>query len=345
MDGCPVANGDMVERPTAVQGGIAFMGIAIAAVVAIVLYGILPDLAGVGAVDVTLGLILFVGLSVLAVRIASSVVSAYDVAEVEVDDVITRDGDLGGLPVGGRGVSANSLVEQIDRADADDAVEALIVRLNTPGGAVVPSEDIRAAVADFDGPTVAYAEDLAASGGYWIASGADEFHARRGATVGSIGVNGTQLGRTGLAEKAGLDYRRFVAGEYKDTPSPWRELSDDEEHYVQGLLDEYYEQFVDTVVDGRDMDPETVRETEARVYLGETAHELGLVDFCGPRDEMEDRLAERIGVDEITVECFEPQESLSDRLSLGAQRVAHSFGAGIAGVLTKDEGPPVRVRR
>lgn len=333
----------MVERLTAARGGIALAGIVTAAVVAIVLYGVLPEVAGVGAIEVTLGLLLFIVLSILAVRIASTVVTAYDVAEVEVDDVITRDGNLGGLPVGGRGVSANSLVEQIERADADDAVEALIVRLNTPGGAVVPSEDIRAAVADFDGPTVAYAEDLAASGGYWIASGADEFHARRGATVGSIGVNGTQLGRTGLAEKAGLDYRRFVAGEYKDTPSPWRDLSSDEERYVQGLLDDYYEQFVDTVVDGRDMDPEAVRETEARVYLGETAHELGLVDFCGPREEMEDRLAETIDVDEVTVQRFEPQEGLSDRLSMGAQRIARSFGAGVAGVLTDDEGPPVRV--
>lgn len=333
----------MVERLTAVRGGIALAGIVTAAVVAIVLYVVLPEVAGVGAIEVTLGLLLFIILSIVAIRMASTVVAGYDVAEVEVDDVITRDGNMGGLPVGGRGVSANSLVDQIERADADDAVEALIVRLNTPGGAVVPSEDIRAAVANFDGPTVAYAEDLAASGGYWIASGADEFHARRGATVGSIGVNGTQLGRTGLAEKAGLDYRRFVAGEFKDTPSPWRDLSDDEERYVQGLLDDYYDQFVETVVDGRDMDPEAVRETEARVFLGETAHELGLVDFCGPRDEMEDRLAETIGVDEVSVERFEPQEGLSDRFSMGAQRIARSFGAGVAGVLTEDDGPPVRV--
>lgn len=333
----------MVERPTVTQGGIALVGIVTAALVAVVLYGILPDLAGVGAVEVTLGLLVFLALSVVAVRIASSVVSAYDVAEVEVDDVITRDRNPAGVPVTGMGVSADDLVEQIERADGEDAVEALIVRLNTPGGAVVPSEDIRAAVAAFDGPTVAYAEDLAASGGYWIASGADEFHARRGATVGSIGVNGTQLGRSGLAEKAGLDYRRFVAGEYKDTPSPWRELSEDEERYVQGLLDDYYEQFVDTVAEGRDMDPETVRETEARVYLGETAHELGLVDFCGPRDEMEDRLAERIGVDEVTVERFEPQEGLRERFSMGAERIARSFGAGVARVLTGEEGPPVRI--
>jgi protease-4 len=235
------------------------------------------------------------------------------------------------------------VVEQIERADEDPAAEALIVKLNTPGGAVVPSEDIRRATAEFDGPTVAYAEDTAASGGYWIASGADEFHARQASLVGSIGVNGTQLGRVGLAEKAGLEYRRFVAGEYKDTPAQWRELSDDEVEYFQGLLDEWYDMFVDTVADGRAMDEEFVRDTEARIYSGETAHEMGLVDTCGPREEMEERLADRIGVDEITVEEFEPEQGLTDRVGVGAQKVAMAFGAGIASIVGSDEVPDIRV--
>lgn len=278
----------------------------------------------------------------LAGQLARSRIRRYDVGEVEVDDVITRERGPG--PVRNVGASANEIVEQIERADADDAVEALIVKLNTPGGQVVPSEDIRTAAANFDGPTVAYAEDLAASGGYWIASGCDEIHARRGSVVGSIGVNGTQLGSTGLAEKLGLDYRRFVAGEYKDTPSRWRDLDDDEVAYVQGLLDDYYEQFVETVVDGTGLDEAFVRETEARTYLGEEAHELGLVDTCGPREEMEARLADRLGVDEIEVREFEPERGLAQRMSVGASRLAHAFGSGLASVVVGDEGPPTRLR-
>jgi protease-4 len=333
----------MVERPTAIRLGIALVGIVLAAALAVLLYAAVPLLTDIGALEVTLGLLVFLVGSVSAIRMASRLVAEYDVAEVAVDDIITRDGSPQGVPVGDVGLSAEDIVEQIEKADDDDAVQALIVRLNTPGGAVVPSEDIRRAVSDFDGPTVAYAEDIAASGGYWIAAGADEFHARRGATVGSIGVNGTQLGRTGLAEKVGLEYRRFVAGDYKDTPSPWRDLSEDEEQYVEGLLDEYYEQFVETVVEGRDLDAGEVRDTEARVYLGETAADLGLVDYCGPRDDLEERLADRLDVEEITVEAFEPQRGLGDRISVGLERGARAFGAGLASAFTEDGDVPVRV--
>ena len=298
-----------------------------------------------GSTTRLLGVLLTIGAALAGARIAgrfsSSWTRSYDVGEVEVDGPIIRERGPG--PVRNVGTTANEIVEGIERADADDAVEALVVKLNTPGGQVVPSEDIRAAAEAFDGPTVAYAEDLAASGGYWIASGCDEIHARRGSVVGSIGVNGTQLGSTGLAEKLGLDYRRFVAGEYKDTPSRWRDLEDDEVAYVQGLLDDYYEQFVETVVEGTGLEESFVRETEARTYLGEEAHELGLVDTCGPREEMEDRLADRLGVDQIEVREFEPSRGLAERMSVTASWLAHAFGKGLASVV-QDEGPPARLR-
>ena len=298
-----------------------------------------------GSTTRLLGVLLTIAVALAGARIAGQLARSrlrpYDVAEIEVDNIITRDRGPG--PVRNVGATADEIVEGIERADADDAAEALVVKLNTPGGQVVPSEDIRTAAADFDGPTVAYAEDLAASGGYWIASGCDEIHARRGSVVGSIGVNGTQLGSTGLAEKLGLDYRRFVAGEYKDTPSRWRDLEDDEIAYVQGMLDDYYEQFVETVVEGTGLDETLVRETEARTYLGEEAHELGLVDTCGPREEMEARLADRLGVEEIEVRTFEPKRGLVERMGAGASRVAYAFGRGLASVV-RDEGPPARLR-
>jgi len=81
---------------------------------------------------------------------------------------------------------------------------------------VVPSDDIRLAAERFDGPTVAYATDVCASGGYWIASGCDELWAREGSIVGSIGVIGSRVNASALAEKVGLSYERFAAGDYKD---------------------------------------------------------------------------------------------------------------------------------
>jgi len=179
---------------------------------------------------------------------------------------------------------------------------------------------------------------VAASGGYWIASGCDEFHARESSIVGSIGVTYAHLGRSELAEMLGLDYRRLVAGEYKDAGAPWREMTDDEFDYWQGLIDDQYDMFVDTVAEGRDLDAEFVRDTEARVYLGSEAGETGLVDTVGPREEMEDRLADRVGVDDISIEEFEPQQGIQGRIGSGARSVAHSFGAGVASVFADEEG-------
>jgi len=334
----------MVGTKTFGRAVIVLIGAAVAAAIGAGLFVAVPLYTDVGVLEVLLAVAVFAGGTVAAGRAAGSAFPGYNTAEVEVSGPITREGGgMGPLPSSG-GASADDLVEQIERADDDTSVEALVVKLNTPGGAVVPSEDIRRAAAEFDGPTVAYAEDMAASGGYWIASGCDEFHAREESIVGSIGVNGTQLGRTGLAEKAGLDYRRFVAGEYKDTPAVWRDLSTDERAYFQGLLDDWYDAFVDTVAEGRDLDPEFVRDTEARIYIGTEAEESGLVDTVGPRTEMEDRLAERAGVDDLTIEEFEPQQGIQGRIGAGARSVARAFGAGVASAFDGDDYP-IRVER
>jgi len=219
----------------------------------------------------------------------------YNTAKVSVSGPIARDRGRPSPLSGGGGVVADEIVEQIEAADDDEAVAALLVELNTPGGEVVPSDDIRRAVADFDGPTVAYATDLCASGGYWIASGCDELWARDGSLVGSIGVVGSRPNASGLADRLGISYEQFTAGEYKDAGVPLREIEDDEREYLQSLIDGYYEQFVETVSEGRSMDPETIRETEARVYLGPDALDIGLVDALGVEDDVEARIEDAIG--------------------------------------------------
>jgi len=323
---------------------VVLVGTALAVGAAVALFWAVPEFTGLGLLETILTVVVVAGGLATAARVAGNIFPAHNVAEVEVGDVITRDGGAPGpLPVGGGGTSADDIVEQIEQADADSGAEALIVKLNTPGGAIVPSEDIRRAVGNFDGPTVGYAEDLAASGGYWIASGCDEFHARENSIVGSIGVIGSRLGRKELGEKIGVDYRRLVAGEYKDAGAAWREFEERDREYLQGLIDESYDAFVETVAEGRDLDEAFVRETEARVYSGREANENGLVDSCGPREEMEDRLADRIDADELRIEQFEPQQGVTDRVGASARSIARAFGAGVASALFGDEGrPPIR---
>ncbi|ELZ11326.1 signal peptide peptidase SppA [Natrinema thermotolerans] len=265
-------------------------------------------------------------------NIAGSLYPSYDVAEVAVEGPISRDGGGGPLPTSPGATPADDVVDQIDRADEDDSVDALLLKLNTPGGEVVPSDDIRLAAERFDGPTVAYATDVCASGGYWIASGCDELWAREGSIVGSIGVIGSRVNASDLAEKVGLSYERFAAGEYKDAGTALKEMDEDEREYLQGIIDDYYDTFVERVSDGRDLEPEFIRDTEARIYLGEQAHELELVDHLGTRREIEAELADRLETDEVVVEEFEPERPLMARVGAGAQKVAYAFGAGIAGL-------------
>jgi len=270
-------------------------------------------------------------------RLGASMFPGYNVAEVAVEGPITRDGSSP-VPTSAGGTPADDIVEQIERADEDDDVEALLVKLNTPGGEVVPSDDIRQAAVEFDGPTIAYATDTCASGGYWIASGCDAFWAHEASIVGSIGVVLSQVTAEGFLEKAGFTYEGITAGEYKDAGSPLKDLEDDERAYLQGIADEFYEQFVDRVADGRDLDPAEIRDTEARIYLGEEAAERGLVDELGRREDVEAELEETLG-EPVAVEEFEPDRGLTDRLHVAGTRLAFAFGAGVASVVGADRVP------
>ncbi|ELZ91677.1 putative signal peptide peptidase SppA [Haloferax mucosum ATCC BAA-1512] len=289
-----------------------------------------------------LGILLVIGTVLVGLRIggqiASSAFPSYDVAEVAVEGPISRDGGRGPLPGRGSGMPADDIVEQIDSAADDEHAEALLLKLNTPGGEVLPSDDIRRAAAAFDGPTVAYATDVCASGGYWIASGCDELWSHDASVVGSIGVIGSSVNASELADKLGVSYERFAAGKYKDAGNALKEPTEDEREYLQGLIDDYYDDFVERVAEGRDMDPGAIRDTEARIYLGDEAHELGLVDSLGTRDDVESRLADLLDRDEVSVEEFTPEVGLADRLRGGVETAAYSFGAGLASAVDVDDG-------
>jgi protease-4 len=315
---------------------VTLVVVAVAAAVGYALFVVVPD----GNVAAFFGVLAAVSLAVTGARFGSTLASNafpdYDVAEVSVDGPITRDGGGGPLPTTPGTAGADEVVEQIERADEDDAVEALLVKLNTPGGAVVPSDDIREAAREFDGPTVGYTNDLCASGGMWIASGCDELWARDASLVGSIGVRFSQTRFAEFADEHGISYERIVSGDYKDSlGAPFKHLEDREREYLQGLSDDWYEKFVERVAENTDLDAEAVRDTEARVYLGEDAAEMGLVDALGDRDAVEDALAERLGHD-VSVAEFEPQRSLGERLQGGAATVAYAFGSGVAAVVGGD---------
>ncbi|MFC6787617.1 signal peptide peptidase SppA [Halobaculum halobium] len=314
--------------------GVLAAAAVIAAVVGYALFVVVPgDLAELVGVVLTIAVVA-VALKVAGATLASRFAD-YTVAEVAVDGPITRDGDASGFPPSPGSPSADEIVDQIERADADPNAEALLVKLNTPGGEIVPSEDIRLAAERFDGPTVGYATDTCASGGYAIAAGCDELWAREGSVVGSIGVIGSRPNVNELADRLGISYEQFTAGEYKDAGLPLKEVTPDERAYLQGIVDDYYDQFIEQVAAGRDMDQDEIRETEARVFLGAEAHERGLVDELGDREAVLDGLEERTGREAI-VEEFTPSRGLMGRLRGSAAAVAYALGAGVAGAVARD---------
>ncbi|SHG53070.1 signal peptide peptidase SppA [Halobaculum gomorrense] len=320
---------------------------ALAAAVGYALFVILPgDLAEL------LGVVLTLVVVAVALKIAAGTLAArfanYTVAEVAVEGPITRDGDSSSFPPSPGTPGADEIVDQIERANEDPNAEALVVKLNTPGGEIVPSEDIRLAAERFDGPTVGYATDTCASGGYAIAAGCDELWAREGSVVGSIGVIGSRPNVHELADRLGVSYEQLTAGEYKDAGLPLKEVTPDERAYLQGIVDDYYDQFVAQVAEGRDMEEAAIRETEARVFLGREARERGLVDGLGDREAVLDRVEELTGA-EAVVEEFTPTGGLMGRLRGGATATAYALGAGVAAAVagdgTADGASDVRFRR
>ena len=297
-----------------------------------------PDPLRVVLLLATAGLLVYVGGNA-----AGNLLPEYNVAEVEVAGAITRDGGSGPLPTSPTSPGADDVVEQIERADDDGNVDALLVKLNTPGGAILPSDDIRTAAQRFDGPTIAYTTDLCASGGYWIASGCDELWARDLSIVGSIGVIGAQVDATGLAEKLGVDFEYITAGEYKDAGQPFSETTDADREYLQDRVDEQYDAFVERAAEGRDLDPDVLRDTEARVYTGEHAEQMGLVDELGDRDDVEETLETEL-LEEVHVREFQPQRSIGARINASARAVAYAAGAGLASILNDEDDPTLELR-
>jgi len=188
-----------------------------------------------------------------------------------------------------RGVinDATDTVEALERYRMQDATVAVVLRIDSPGGAVAPSQEIYDAVWRLreKKPVIASLGNVAASGGYYVASAANRIVADPGTITGSIGAIMTVPYYAPLAEKIGFSEETVKSGRFKDTGHPLRHLSPDERSLLQGMVDEVLGQFVDAVARGRGMPPARVRGlADGRVYAGTQALAVGLVDRLGGLD-------------------------------------------------------------
>ncbi|WP_207587149.1 S49 family peptidase [Halomontanus rarus] len=253
------------------------------------------------------------------------------VAEIELRGPIQEDVNQGAF--GGQNIPAKHVVKRIKKCARKD-YDALIINIDSPGGAPVPSDDIRRALMKLDIPTYTYINSLCASGGYMIACGTDFIHARQDSLVGSIGVIANMNKFGGLADKLGIDYERFVGGEHKDTHRPLKELDDDERDYWQGVIDASYENFVDVVADSRNLDPAYVKATKAEVLLGTAALKQGLVDNVGSRAAFRQYVEDREGIDDMKIRRYDGGKKVFGTVEHLFSAVAYAFGRGIGSAVS-----------
>ena len=200
------------------------------------------------------------------------------------------------------GVIADSkpVIEQLHDFRDNDSVKALVLRVDSPGGGVGPSQEIHDEVQALDKlkPVVVSMGSVAASGGYYVAAAAREIVANPGTITGSIGVIMEFANFQELLEKIGLSSVVVKSGTYKDIGSPTREMSAAEREILQDLIDDVHNQFVASVAEGRALDEQAVRSiADGRIFSGRRAMELGLVDRIGNLQVAIDRAAELAGLD------------------------------------------------
>jgi protease-4 len=221
----------------------------------------------------------------------------------------------GTIATGGSSLSSGSTItpglvrNYLAKAERDKAVKAIVLRIESPGGEIEPCQEILLEIerAKKTKTIVVSMGGMAASGGYYISTPADKIVALPTTMTGSIGVISSAVNIKGLLEKLGIEIEIFKGGKYKDMYWGLRELTAEEQEIMQAMVDEYYEQFIDVVVEGRGLSEDDVRDlATGQLYSGSKAKELGLVDELGDLDTAIDLAMELAGIETAMVKYYKP---------------------------------------
>lgn len=206
---------------------------------------------------------------------------------------------VGVLQVEGAIDDSRGVIDELRRLREMPWVKAIVVRVDSPGGAVAPTQEIFQEIlrAKKTKPFVASMGSTAASGGYYIASACDKILANAGTLTGSIGVIMQLANVEELMQKFGVKGYNVKSGINKDLGSPFQPLSPEGRQILQALVDNVHSQFVDAVAESRGMDEAAVRKlADGRVYSGAQAKDLGLVDQIGTLEDAIQLAAKRAGI-------------------------------------------------
>jgi protease IV len=216
------------------------------------------------------------------------------------DDMALSKEKIAVVEIIGTIVDAEEVIEQIERYGEDSSIKAIVLRIDSPGGGVVPSQEIYNEVLKVrkkGKKVVVSMGSVAASGGYYIASASNKIIANPGTITGSIGVLMEFSSVEELMRKVGLKTEIIKSGKFKGLGAPTRSLTAEEKEVLKRVIDDVYEQFVNAVARGRNLPVEKVKRlADGRIYSGKQSIELGLVDGLGNLQDAISETAKMIGI-------------------------------------------------
>ncbi|MCB4203659.1 signal peptide peptidase SppA [Deferribacterales bacterium Es71-Z0220] len=177
---------------------------------------------------------------------------------------------------------SDTIINKLKKYNKNEKVKGFILRVNSPGGGVAPSQEIYRYIKNLDKPVFVAMQSLAASGGYYVSIAADKIYALPGTITGSIGVIIKFPNMKGLYEKIGIDFQTIKSGKFKDIGSPNREMTKEEIKLLQDSIMEVYNQFVSDILSSRKIKKETLLDyADGRIIVGSVAKKIGLIDELG----------------------------------------------------------------
>jgi protease-4 len=229
-------------------------------------------------------------------------------------------GESGYDPLFGRTIGAETMKRLLAEVAEDGSLDAVVLRVDSPGGDAIASEEIWGAVGELQRavPVVVSMGDVAASGGYYMSAGADAIVASPSTLTGSIGVFGILFNAGDLYDRIGIDWDVLETNPAADFPTSTRSLTEEERATFRGLIEHTYRTFVGRVAEGRGMsEPEVDAVAQGRVWSGADAAERGLVDRVGSLEVALAAAKEKAGIDPgapVTLHVYPRPQSILDRM-------------------------------
>ncbi|MEW6518911.1 MAG: signal peptide peptidase SppA [Thermodesulfobacteriota bacterium] len=245
--------------------------------------------------------------------------------------LVTDNETVGIIQLKGLITDADKILDQLLQFRQLKSVKAVVVRIDSPGGAVGASQEIFSEIARLNKvkPVVASMGSVAASGGYYAALGAGKIVASPGTLTGSMGVIFKFPNLEKIFQKIGYKDEVIKSGELKDIGSPSRPLTAEERSLLQGLLDEVHEQFIRDIAQSRNLPAEDVRKVaDGRIFSGETAKNLGLIDQLGNFNDAVSLAASLAGMESETPTLVYPEDDDLSLFKMLAEQNASSLLRG-----------------